>query len=499
MNFKYLKIRTKLSIGFGTLLVLMLVLSVVALNKMQILSEQTESLYEHPFAVTNAIQRIETNSAMMQRAMKDVLLASNESELNTALDLITQCEKTVYEKFDIINEKFLGDNQLANEARTIFGKWKSNRDMVIEKKKQGDNENAIRIQKENTHTIVAEISNSLKKLSDFAFAKAKSFTVKAREIKSDSFYIIYLTLIFTFIIGLFLTIYITNLVSNPILNVVNVAEKLADGDLTISIENTNKDEIGSLEVSLIKMLNQLKLIIEKIKTEATNIAAASNEMSSNTQQVAQGANEQASSTEEISATIEEMTANIDQNTNNAIQAEKIASKAADDILQSNKAVDATVTSMKSIAEKISIINEIAFQTNILALNAAVEAARAGEHGRGFAVVAAEVRKLAERSQKVASEIDILSRNSVDTAEKSRRNLADIVPVIQNTARLIQEIAAASREQNSGTNQINKAIQQLTLGTQQNAASSQEMSTSAEELASKAEELSDLVAFFKTNR
>ncbi|NJK97354.1 MAG: hypothetical protein HC905_22780, partial [Bacteroidales bacterium] len=193
---------------------------------------------------------------------------------------------------------------------------------------------------------------------------------------------------------------------------------------------------------------------------------------------------------------EEMAANIMQNTENAQQTEKISNAAAVGVLESSDAASKSVVTMKQIASKISIVSEIAFQTNILALNAAVEAARAGEHGRGFAVVAAEVRKLAERSKIAAEEINELSKSGVEITEKAGLQLQSIVPEIQKTSKLVQEISAASIEQNSGSDQINTALQQLNEVTQQNAASSEEIATSSEELASQAEQLLDTLAFFR---
>ncbi len=214
--------------------------------------------------------------------------------------------------------------------------------------------------------------------------------------------------------------------------------------------------------------------------------------------MSQGTTEQAASAEEASSSVEEMNATIRQNADNASQTEKIAVKSALDAEESGHAVNDAVTAMRNIAEKISIIEEIARQTNLLALNAAIEAARAGDHGKGFAVVAAEVRKLAERSQTAAEEIIKLSVSSMDIASRAGDMLAKLVPDIHKTAELVQEISASSKEQASGADQINSAIQQLNQVVQQNAGAAEEMSSTSEELSSQAEQLQTTVAFFKVN-
>ena len=271
---------------------------------------------------------------------------------------------------------------------------------------------------------------------------------------------------------------------------------IAAGDMTVEIcPRSEKDE---MIIALAEMIKAIGEIVTQVQVSSDNIADASSQMSSNSQQMSEGASEQASAAEEVSSSMEEMASNIQQNTDNAQQTEKIASKAAEEILEGSKNVNMTVSVMKKIAEKVSIIGDIAFQTNILALNAAVEAARAGEHGKGFAVVAAEVRKLAERSHVAAGEINELTKSSVEVADKAGKQLENIVPSIQKTAKLVQEITAASIEQNSGANQINNAINQLNKVTQQNAASAEEMATSSEELSSQADSLRDLIGFFKVN-
>ncbi len=277
--------------------------------------------------------------------------------------------------------------------------------------------------------------------------------------------------------------------------IIDKSRLISKGDLTVELRKRSDND--ELMISLNEMVRSMAKIITDFRKASNNIVGASQQMSTTSQELSEGATEQSSSAEQVSSSMEEMVANINQNTDNAQQTEKIALKAASDIIEGNKSVAITVRSMKEIAEKIAIIGEIARKTDLLAINAAIEAARAGEHGKGFAVVATEVRKLAERSQIAANEIDELSKTSVKIAEQSGILLEKIVPDIQNTSRLVQEIAASSMEQNAGANQVNNAIQQLNKIIQQNAAAAEQMATSSEELSAQAEQLLDNIAFFNT--
>ena len=273
-----------------------------------------------------------------------------------------------------------------------------------------------------------------------------------------------------------------------------LADAIAAGDLTVVAQPLSEQDM--LGKALERMLEKLSEVVTDATAASENVSSGSQELSASAEQLAEGATEQASSAEEASASMEQMAANIKQNADNASQTEKIARQSSTDAQLSGDAVARAVTAMRTIADKITIVQEIARQTDLLALNAAVEAARAGEHGRGFAVVASEVRKLAERSQTAASEIGTMSLDTVKAAQEAGEMLARLVPDIKKTAELVAEISAACREQDIGGDQINQAIQQLDKVTQQNASASEQMSATSEELAAQSEQLQTSIAYFR---
>jgi len=275
-----------------------------------------------------------------------------------------------------------------------------------------------------------------------------------------------------------------------------IADSIAHGNLAI---NFNEKQYTGLYNSMKIMVEKLKSIVSQVHNGAESINQASLQMSSSSQQMSMGASDQAASTEEVSASMEEMVANIHQNSSNSQKGEEISDTAMENAKEGKIAVDDTVNSMQIIADKVSVIREIARQTNILALNAAVEAARAGDAGKGFAVVAAEVRRLAENSQKSASEIDELCQNSVKVAENAGQLFENLIPSMEETVLLVRDINHSSIEQKSGSEQVNNAMQQLNNITQQNSASSEEMAASAEELSTQSEQLKTIVGFFNMRK
>ncbi len=308
-----------------------------------------------------------------------------------------------------------------------------------------------------------------------------------------------LALIIAIVLGIFAFVLVNTMISRNISNslkrAVKLANLIADGNLKESLTIDQKDEIGQLANALNSMTKKLREILLVIIEGSDSIDSASQQVTGAATQLSHGATEQASSVEEVSATMEQIASNIEQNNDNAQQTEQNSTLALKSIESvSSKTIEA-VDAQRKIADKIQVINDIAFQTNILALNAAVEAARAGESGKGFAVVATEVRKLAENSKIAADEIVSLAKNSLSLAEHTGKGMEDALPNVQKTTSLVQEITAASNEQANGVNQVNSAIAQLSNVTQQNAAASEQMASNAEELSAQAAQLKEKISFF----
>lgn len=304
-----------------------------------------------------------------------------------------------------------------------------------------------------------------------------------------------IVLAFSIVSGILFSLVTASSITIPISKGVKLAQAMAKGDLSQNYETTRKDELGQLANALNTMSKKLREVVSEIMSGAHQLNSAGVQFNSTSQDISQGATEQASALEELSSTMEEISANIKQNTDHATETEKISTSVAADIQSVNEKSQKALAANKTISNKINVITEIAFQTNILALNASIEAAKAGEHGRGFNVVASEVRQLAEKSQLAADEIVNLVNESVNMTVSASENLDALVPAINQTSQLVQEISAAGMELDSGINQVNDALQQMNITTSQNAAGSEELAAGAEELSGQSRQLLNLTEFF----
>jgi methyl-accepting chemotaxis protein len=299
-------------------------------------------------------------------------------------------------------------------------------------------------------------------------------------------------------LAIFLIMAITRSILRPLNTMMRATNDLhrGEGDLTYRLPDFGNDELGHTANAMNGFIEKIQKVLLEVYRGVENITGASLQVNSTASGLSQSASEQASSIEETSASLEQMSSSITQNAENARKTNDMAKRAAGEAHEGGRSVAATVEAMQGIAEKTNLIEDIAYKTNLLALNAAIEAARAGEHGKGFAVVADEVRKLAERSQSAAQEITEITANSVSIANSAGELLKHIVPSIEKTATLVDEITLASEEQSAGVTQVNTAVGQLDQVAQSNAASSEELSATSDSLNKEAKQLQQTIGFFK---
>ena len=511
------KIGTKLLGGFFIVTLLLAVVGTVSYIQLNAVMTAADSILEEEVPVADMVMEMKVDLLVMQDLAAEYMLEINPSKLAAmekefdaasadfdrkeaavikggTFDGVKIVATTNKELIRILEESQKVHDSLVKHAKDLMG---IHRVQAVSKKlTDGEvKEREVMAEMDKDGAVIHKNMEDAEKLAGAEMHEAMKQADAAHALANR------LILSFT-ILGLILAAGIGYVLSKnitaPLSKAVDISNKLAIGDLTVAITSDNKDETGMLLTAMKAMVDKLKNVVADVKTASDNVASGSEQLSAGAQQMSQGTTEQAASTEEASSSIEEMNATIKQNADNSMQTEKIALKSATDAQESGKAVSQTVSAMKEIAQKISIIEEIARQTNLLALNAAIEAARAGEHGKGFAVVASEVRKLAERSQSAAGEISQLSSSSVQIAEQAGQMLAKLVPDIQKTAELVQEITASSKEQSGGADQINGAIQQLNQVVQQNAGAAEEMASTAEELSSQADQLQATISFFKVD-
>jgi len=496
--FNNLKIGTKLISGFVLVALIAGMIGFIGIQKIQQIERDDTRLYEKATVPIGDLAEFSIAFQRIRVNIRDIISATSMEEKQKYSGRIKELRKVFDENATAYEKNIMGE-----EMRKLFENFKKARDVydpMIAKMESLALENktaeAYVLMKGDGARASREEQTAIEKLMEAKLKDAKKIS-DANTITADAASrIMTILAIVGALLAICLGLFITRTITRPINEAVGVANSLAKGDLTITVESKSKDETGIMMAAISQMVDKLKQVVGDVMMASDNVASGSQELSATAQQLSQGATEQAASAEEISSSMEEMTSSIKQNSDNSAQTEKIAVKSASDAKEGGRAVSETVTAMKEIATKISIIEEIARQTNLLALNAAIEAARAGEHGKGFAVVASEVRKLAERSQAAAGEISTLSSRSVQVAETAGEMLNKMVPDIQKTSELVQEISASSKEQDTGAEQISKAIQQLDSVIQQNASASEEMASTSEELSGQAEQLKDTISFFR---
>ncbi|MBJ7511690.1 methyl-accepting chemotaxis protein [Brevundimonas sp.] len=533
-----LTIKAKLAGAFAAVLAISLILGVVGVMKMSAVNDQSTVITENWMPSIDAIHSLNTATSDLRAqqyahitSTDPARMAEVEKDIAATLDTI-KSERAKYEALISSDDERALYNQFAGK----FENYLRDGERMLTFSRVNQNEAAAQAMLASK-PLYDDMSADLLKLVNLNVDGGKAASVEGDKVFSEARTMFIALVVAGLVIGVVAALWIARTVTLGLRKVSTAIEAVAIGDLNQDIKVTTNDEIkdlvdtvdrmtanlrataamadeiangdltvqpkplsdkDTLGLSLQSMVERLRGVVADALSAADNVSSGSQELSATSEQMSQGATEQAAAAEQASASMEEMAANIKQNADNAAQTEKISRQSAKDAELSGEAVTRAVDAMRTIADKIGIVQEIARQTDLLALNAAVEAARAGEHGKGFAVVASEVRKLAERSQTAAAEISAVSGDTVKAAQEAGEMLQRLVPDIRKTAELVSEISAACREQDVGASQINEAIQQLDKVTQQNAGASEEMSATSEELAAQAEELQASIAFFRTD-
>ena len=574
-----MKVATKLVVSFVVMAIITCVVGYIGIDKMGRINELADEMYAKELLGISYIKEANIVLVYIDRATKNLLLASTAADRTKYTDLINKNKQEYQTQLDKARPLFYTDKgkELLGKLNRAWEEFQPILNKVVDIAKTEElsaKRESVDLSMGQGREKIDVIDDTLTELSRVKEGNAKAFSDVTTKIYDSSRSLLIGVVAGSVLLGLCLGFFIARAISRPLIKCVEFANALAIGDTGRTVDVHQKDEVGllcdsmravakaeadvaatvarlaqgDLEVAITarsqvdvllsslavllqadrsvadlagklsegdlrvevrersesdglmralqEMVNRLTSIVQEVQSGAENVASGSQEMSASSESLSQGASEQASAVEESSSSMEEMSSAINQNADNARQTEALARKAAEDAKESGAAMVQTVAAMREIASKISIIEEIARQTDLLALNAAIEAARAGEHGRGFAVVASEVRKLAERSQSAAMEINTLSASSLGVAEKAGTLLEKLVPDILRTSDLVQEIAASSQEQSSGATQVNTALQQLDQVIQQNASASEELASTAEELSSQAEQLQATIGFFK---
>ena len=495
-----MKIGVRLIAGFTLVVLLTALVGALGIFNLAKVNELSDQMYDREMRALETMMSANADLIYLGRHLRSNLLATSQQERESTEAQVLEAIKSMHQHIDAARGSFEGEEALAKLATldTQLAAYEQNVMQMLEA-----NRNETLIQSGATSALMPQLRASGSAADDTLselVAQKKSRAKEANESISSIYTSSRLQMIVLILIaaalGFAIGMAVTRSITRPLGQAVKVADSLAEGDLSVTVQADSRDETGRLLDSMKNMTERLRTVMADVRSAADSLSSASEQVSSTSQSLSQAATEQAASVEETTASVEQMSASIAQNTDSARVTDGIAGKAANDAVEGGRAVREMVQAMKQIADKIGIIDDIAYQTNLLALNAAIEAARAGDHGKGFAVVAAEVRKLAERSQVAAQEIGGVAGSSVQLAEQAGRLLDEIVPNIQKTSDLVQEITAASQEQSSGASQINIAMGQMNQITQQNASASEELAATSEEMNAQASQLLELIGYFR---
>jgi methyl-accepting chemotaxis protein len=493
-------LRFRLFAGFGLVIGLLIAVGLVAWRSNRELQARFDAIAQDNLA--SAVSLAHASDALWQLRYgfpQFLVLAQDPAGRRKILDDQPRWRQQI----DDAIERYARGDRTEEERRAlaewkeVFGKYMDARPRWFELVQAGDLEEAARWRAQTTTPWGAGSVKALARLVELQKDVAAQRAAAAREQGDAASRTLGVLLALAVAAGLLASLWIIRATTAPLARLADAARRIAAGDLREAVEVTTRDELGALQGAVNEMTGNLARVIAQVQEGADALGAAASQVSTTSRALSEGTGQQAASVEETTASLQSMTVSIGQNAAGAEQSERVATGAAKDAEESGHAVTATVEAMKTIAERISVVEEIAYQTNLLALNAAIEAARAGDQGRGFAVVASEVRKLAERAQQAARDIQDQASASVVIAEKSGELLVQLVPAIQKSASLVQEVAATSREQSSSVTQVGKAMEQIDGVTQRNVSAAHELAATAEQLAAHATGLQRVVEFFHT--